>query len=223
MPDDTLSILYSQPRQSGSIADDAIRLVTPRAIPGVMAPPIIGLPCPVPYPASHPPNDKYLFLHHIGGPTCLRSFLSSLILANKQGNKSHRHWGCTLVIDEVVTLRDTLVLPANFTLAGVGPRASGVLFFEDMVGQPAIVMQEKVDGGFAGYTTIRDIGIDFNFNQPGNVPGPGVLIEGVSDIILQRVGVIGFSPGVVGSAAPQVTIDSCLIHGNQGNIWLNRF
>lgn len=213
MPDDTLHLLSSL-RAQRYFNDDTFQLLTPRPSPsvasfGVRLPQTAA--CPLPSPASHSTNDKFLFLRDIGGETCLRPFLNSLIEANNANDKTHRHWGCTLVIDRQVTLTDTLILPAYFTLAGLGLRARGSLLFQGIAAdQPAIVLQKKVGDGLSGHTTIRDIGI-----ETGQQLGLGVYLEGESGYFFraERLFLHQFMKGVVGVDAQMVTLDSCIIEG----------
>ena len=177
------------------------------------------LPCPVPAPADHATNPRFLFLREIG-VDCLRSFLQSLILANEQSNFDHPHWDCTLVIDQKVELDEPLVLPAHFTLAGLGINGAGQLIFsKSLGGKPAITMQQKVGGGLAGYTTIRDISIQGTGER---VDAQAVWINEPSSghISLQRVFIYGFQVGIVGDDTSSVTLTDCVIDNNEGNVML---
>lgn len=180
---------------------------------------ILAPKCIAPGEASHPLNDKYLFLREIGGVSCLRSFLNKLVIANEQGNYKHRHWGCTLVIDQEVKLFSTLVLPAHFTLAGIGSNGAGALQFVSLQpGEPALTLQKHVAQGLVGYTTIRDLRVD----GLSSGQSAGILLEEPQkgDVWLTDVRVQGFGAGVVGRMTRNVTLANCTIANNATNIAL---
>ena len=149
----------------------------------------------------------------------MRPFLKSLIAANEQGDTSHPHWGCTLVIDQKVELFETLELPAHFTLAGLGINGAGQLIFPgNLGGQPAIIMQSKVAGGLAGHTTIRDLSIQASPIADG--AGLWLSEPTIGHVDVQRVYVYGFNIGVAGDNIQRVRLSDCVVDGNRTNVIL---
>lgn len=158
-------------------------------------------------------NSRFLFLREIGGPVCLVPFLNSLIAANKLPNPStHPHWGATLIIDQLVTLNSPIVLPAFFTLAGVGINGGGRLLFpKDMGGESALRVQP------GGHIVIRDLPIE-GAAIPTNAGGI-LLDDPTGNTHLERVRVYGFARfGIKGSGAFSIYLDHCQLDNNGTNV-----
>jgi len=195
------------------------------------APPIITTGCHVFPLARVRTNDKFLFLREIGGPPCLKPFLDKMIA---DGNTSP-HWGGTLVIDQPVTLRTPIQIPATFTLAGVGINGRGRIMFEGDFGDtPAITFQE-VDPDklfFFGKSAIRDImikGPSVANNMRGIKAGSVLYTDDkefgfrkLGRLQFHRVHISGFGAyGIQGGLHTfTVLIDNCEIIGNGVNIQL---
>lgn len=170
-------------------------------------------------------NNKLIFLREVGGAKCLKAVLDEIIALGKKSE----FWGGTLIVDTEVPLTCPIVVPAEFTLAGVGINGGGRLVFSgDFGGVPAVSFQNSE----GGHSTIRDLAI-IGPRLPNKMAGVKI---GSTDLIaddaknppgrfhLHRVRVTNF--GVYGMQgglnARHVTIDSCQLIQNGVNIQLVR-
>jgi len=122
------------------------------------------------------------------------------------------HWGGTLVIDQLVTLTQPLLVPANFTLAGVGAFGHGVIVVPDDLGGPALTLAS------GGNSVLRDLVISSD-NGALNASKPiGVFIEGAGPWYIDGVRLFGLSSGLQARNATSIIISNCSFDNNVINI-----
>lgn len=153
-------------------------------------------------------NDHYFFLSEIGGCGQLACFL-------KQAATSV-HAASTLIVDQTCSgahaIRETLVLPDRFTLAGVGIDGTGALAFALPDNVPAIRFTKSalVPNRMA---TIRDLSIS------GTCCGQvGIDVSNSQFVYIRNVRLANFAFGLFGSKAWSIFVDGSSLHNNSYNI-----
>lgn len=179
------------------------RITRPEAIGGLAACPVI--------PAGGFPgvtNDHYYFLSEVGGCAQLACFL-------KQVNTSV-HAYSTLIVDQACSgasaIKETLVLPDRFTLAGVGMDGAGLLGFDLPDDVPAI--RFKASAGVVNrIATIRDL------NLSGSCCGQvGIDVSNSQFVYIKNVRLQNFAFGLLGDNAYSIFVDHSSVHNNAFNI-----
>lgn len=180
--------------------------------------------CPPNPPDGFPDatSQRFYYLSEIVGdnipedsPECgaaLACFLSWIVAAqiNPDDNPAQVHSHATLVVDRRCVVRQTLTLPNQFTLAGVGPDAGGVLSFEYLPDGASALRFAPAVGPVIRMTTIRDIGIG-GASCCGQV---GINLSNSQFVYIDRVRMNGFAFGVFGETAYSNFISNSSIHNN---------
>ena len=153
-------------------------------------------------------NDHYFFLSEIGGCDQLACFL-------KQAATS-AHAASTLIVDQTCSgahaIRETLVLPDRFTLAGVGIDGTGILGFDLPDNVPAIRFA-NASGVVNRMATIRDL------NLAGACCGQiGIDVSNSQFVYIRNVRLQSFAIGLFGSHAWSIFVEGSNIHNNAYNI-----
>lgn len=185
--------------------------------------------CPVTPPGGIPgvTNDGFYFLSEIlppavgvDSPACghfLRCFLGQMV-AHQQNplvNPPSPHSAATLIVDRQCVVRETLVLPNRFVLAGVGTEGRGVLVFDVPDNRPAIRFAPSNDADLR-FVTIRDL----NLVGTACCGQVGVDVSHSSLVYLDRIRLHGFAYGVVGDTSYSIHIRDSDIHDNGFNLIL---
>ncbi len=179
--------------------------------------------CPVTPPGGIPgvTNTGFYFLSEIlpagispTDSTCghlLRCFLGQMVAhqQNPAANPPSPHSEATLIVDRMCSVRETLVLPNRFVLAGVGIEGRGVLVFDLPDGQPAVRFAPAADSD-SRFVTIRDLNL-VGASCCGQV---GIDVRHSSLVSLERLRLHGFGYGVVGEMSYSIHIDDSAIHDN---------
>lgn len=166
-------------------------------------------PCSIPAPKKHATGNRFYFLSEIG-VNCLVPFLKTAAYNNISG-KITRASNCTLVIDQFVELSVPLVMPSQFTIAGVGINGAGRLRFKDLGSQPAITLQGASDpeNQRGGHFTIRDLVIE---NAGGC--SRGILAE-TNQLFFERISLRGFDEyGIQGRTSLYAHVRDSIIERN---------
>jgi hypothetical protein len=177
------------------------RLTAPREeqIPGCALPPggIAGTT-----------NPHYYFLSEIGGCAKLACFL-------KQVNTTANAFA-TLIVDQSCTaanaIKQTLVMPDRFTLAGVGIDGTGVLAFDLPDNVPAIRFANAADAAIR-MSTIRDLNL-----AGGCCNQVGIDVSHSQFVYIKNVRLQSFAIGLTGNTAFSVFVDQSSLHDNAYNI-----
>ena len=153
-------------------------------------------------------NDHYFFLSEIGGCGQLACFL-------KQAATS-AHAASTLIVDQTCSgaqaIRETLVLPDRFTLAGVGIDGTGILGFDLPDNVPAIRFASS-PAVVNRMATIRDL------NLAGACCGQvGIDVSNSQFVYIRNVRLQSFAIGLFGSHAWSIFVEGSNIHNNAYNI-----
>ena len=153
-------------------------------------------------------NDHYFFLSEIGGCDQLACFL-------KQAASS-AHAASTLIVDQTCSnahaIRETLVLPDRFTLAGVGIDGTGVLAFDLPDNVPAIRFANS-SSVVNRMATIRDL------NLAGQCCGQvGIDVSDSQFVYIRNVRVQNFAIGLFGNRAWSIFVEGSSLHNNAYNI-----
>ena len=124
----------------------------------------------------------------------------------------------TLVIDEVVTLSEPLVIPSRYTLAGTGIDGEGSLRFTGLANGVSAIRFDNL----ATNITIRDISI----GRLGGGTNVGIDVSRANKVFIRDVLVTGFFAGIYGSrpgtSALSVYIDRASVFGNDYNIVMHQ-
>lgn len=164
-------------------------------------------------------SPRFYFLSEIGGPSKLACFLDEVRRALVNGSNGGYHSGATLVIDDVVQISDTLVIPPEFTLAGVGLRGRGIIDCTNLPpNKPAIRIPPLAPTSIpgtpfvaTGHATIRDLRIE---GIPSiNRLQAGIDVDGAL-AVLDNVRVAGLFVGIHGRNTTSVRVDGCELVGN---------
>jgi hypothetical protein len=155
-------------------------------------------------------NGHYFFLSEIGGCDKLACFL-------KQAATS-AHAASTLIVDQTCSgahaIRETLVLPDRFTLAGVGIDGTGVLAFDLPDNVPAIRFADS-SSVVNRMATIRDL------NLAGECCGQtGIDVSDSQFVYIRNVRVQNFAIGLFGTRAWSIFVEGSSLHNNAYNIVL---
>ena len=153
-------------------------------------------------------DDHYYFLSEIGGCARLACFLKQV--------PSSVHANSTLIVDQACSLqnaiKETLVLPDRFTLAGVGIDGEGVLGFDLPDNVPAIRFKQSADV-VNRMATIRDL------NLAGGCCGQvGIDVSNSQFVYVKNVRLQGFAFGLLGDNAFSIFVDQSSVHNNAFNI-----
>lgn len=155
-------------------------------------------------------NRHFYYLSEVGGCANLACFLNEV-------NTSYHAFG-TLVIDQQCTVRQTLRMPARFTLAGVGMGGQGTLVFTDLPDQAsAIRFDDVLATGGNSESTIRDLAIYGDFAGGANTVA-GLNVSGSNIVRISNVRVSGFSLGLYGEEAYSVLVQHSNISANDINV-----
>jgi hypothetical protein len=153
-------------------------------------------------------NTHDYFLSEVGGCAQLACFLAQV--------PSTIHDYSMLVVDQTCSgksaIRDTLVLPDRFTLAGVGINGAGALEFQLPDGAPAIRFHDSTDVTIR-MTTIRDLTLAGHCCN--NV---GIDVSNSQYVYVKNVRLQNFAFGVLGDNAFSVFIDQSSVHDNAFNL-----
>ena len=153
-------------------------------------------------------NDHYYFLSEIGGCARLACFLKQV--------PASVHAASTLIVDQACSgasvIRETLVLPDRFTLAGVGIDGEGVLAFDLPDNVPAIRFAPS-PGVVNRMATIRDL------NLAGGCCGQvGIDVSNSQFVYVRNVRLQNFAIGLFGADAFSIFVDQSSVHNNAFNI-----
>jgi hypothetical protein len=153
-------------------------------------------------------NGHYYFLSEIGGCAQLACFLKQV--------PTSVHAYSTLVVDQACTgasaIKETLVLPDRFTLAGVGIDGAGVLGFDLPDNVPAIRFKDSLDVANR-MATIRDL------NLAGSCCGQvGIDVSNSQFVYVKNVRLQNFAFGLFGDNAFSIFVDQSSVHNNAFNI-----
>lgn len=153
-------------------------------------------------------SSHYYFLSEIGGCARLACFLKQ-VPGTAQSNS-------TLIVDQACTgpsvIRETLVLPDRFTLAGVGIDGEGILGFDLPDNVPAIRFAPS-SGVEYRFATIRDL------NLAGGCCGQvGIDVSNSQFVYLRNVRLQNFAIGLFGNNAWSIFVDHSNLHDNAFNI-----
>ncbi len=153
-------------------------------------------------------NDHYYFLSEIGGCGQLACFLKQV--------PSSAHAAATLIVDqscsEANVIREPLVLPDRFTLAGVGINGEGELAFDLPDNVPAIRFA-KSSSVVNRMATIRDLSL-----AGGCCGQVGIDVSNSQFVYLKNVRLQDFAIGLFGNQAFSIFVDQSSIHNNAFNI-----
>ena len=153
-------------------------------------------------------NGHYYFLSEIGGCARLACFLKQV--------PGSAHAASTLIVDQACTgpnlIRETLVLPDRFTLAGVGIDGEGILGFDLPDNVPAIRFAPS-SGVENRMATIRDL------NLAGGCCGQaGIDVSNSQFVYLRNIRLQNFAIGLFGNNAWSIFVDHSSLHNNAFNI-----
>ena len=153
-------------------------------------------------------HDRYYFLSEIGGCSRLAGFLKAV--------PGTVHANATLVIDQACiatnAIKETLVLPDRFTLAGVGINGEGMLQFSLPENVTAIRFAPS-PGVVNRMATIRDLTI-----VGGCCGQTGIDVSNSLFVYIRNVRLNGFAFGLSGNNAFSIFVDGSNIHNNSTNI-----
>ena len=153
-------------------------------------------------------TDHYYFLSEIGGCARLACFLKQV--------PGSVHAASTLIVDQACSgataIRETLVLPDRFTLAGVGIDGEGVLAFDLPDNVPAIRFAAS-PGVVNRMATIRDL------NLAGGCCGQvGIDVSNSQFVYVRNIRLQNFAIGLFGNNAYSIFVDHGSVHNNAFNI-----
>ena len=153
-------------------------------------------------------HDRYYFLSEIGGCSRLASFLKAL--------PGTAHANATLVVDQAciatAAIKETLVLPDRFTLAGVGINGEGMLQF--ILPENVSAIRFAASRGVASrMATIRDLTI-----VGGCCGQTGIDVSNSQFVYIRNVRLQDFAFGLSGSDAFSIFVDGSTLHNNSTNI-----
>lgn len=153
-------------------------------------------------------KDHYFFLSEIGGCARLACFLKQV--------PGSVHAASTLIVDQACSgataIRETLVLPDRFTLAGVGIDGEGVLAFDLPDNVPAIRFAQSA-GVVNRMASIRDL------NLAGGCCGQvGIDVSNSQFVSVRNVRLQNFAIGLFGANASSIFVDQSSLHNNAFNI-----
>jgi hypothetical protein len=153
-------------------------------------------------------HDRYYYLGEIGGCSKLAGFLAAV--------PGTVHANATLVVDRacvgVDAIKETLVLPDRFTLAGVGINGEGMLQFRLPENASAIRFAASA-GVVTRMATIRDLTI-----VGGCCGQTGIDVSHSQFVYIRNVRLQDFAFGLSGSHAFSIFVDGSAIHNNATNI-----
>ena len=186
---------------------EVFRTLTSQLAPS-LASDITSCPAIPPQGLSGLTSGHYFFLSEIGGCSQLACFLKQVATS--------AHAASTLIVDQTCSnadaIRETLVLPDRFTLAGVGIDGTGVLGFDLPDNVPAIrfVKSATVVNRMA---TIRDL------NLAGGCCGQvGIDVSDSQFVYIRNVRVQNFAIGLFGNRAFSIFVEGSSLHNNAYNI-----
>jgi hypothetical protein len=153
-------------------------------------------------------NDHYYFLSEIGGCARLACFLKQV--------PGSPHAASTLIVDQACSganaIKETLVLPDRFTLAGVGMDGEGVLGF-DLPDNVAAIRFAPSGDVVNRLTTIRDL------NLAGGCCGQvGIDVSNSQFVYIRNIRLQNFAIGLFGNNAFSIFVDHSSLHDNAFNI-----
>ena len=153
-------------------------------------------------------SDHFYFLSEIGGCGRLACFLKQV--------PSSVHAASTLIVDQACSgaaaIKETLVLPDRFTLAGVGIDGEGVLAFDLPDNVPAIRFAPSA-GVVNRMASIRDL------NLAGSCCGQvGIDVSNSQFVYVRNIRLQNFAIGLFGANASSIVVDQSSLHNNAFNI-----
>ena len=167
---------------------------------------LMGLCAPV--AGADVAHDRFYYLSEIGGCSRLTGFLRTApgtVNAN-----------ATLIIDQACiaadAIKETLVLPDRFTLAGVGINGEGMLQFKLPENASAIRFAPAA-GVVNRMATIRDLTI-----VGGCCGQTGIDVSHSQFVYIRNVRLQDFAFGLAGNHAFSIFVDGSSIHNNATNI-----
>jgi hypothetical protein len=180
---------------------------------------------PVPPAGAELTSKGFYFLTQIlpagiaeTSPSCghaLACFLGKMVAHQvNPNNPPSAHSEATLVIDRQCVVKQTLIVPDRFVLAGVGTEGRGLLVF-DLPDSAAAIRFATSAGAPQRFVTIRDLNIVNASQCCGHV---GIDVSNSSFVNLERIRLHDFGYGLIGTTAFSIFVDKSLIHNNGFNV-----